>query len=258
MTGSCWLWPSLGTHELTYALLQACPVSLPASGMAPQGCTLQLSMQPTPIQTCYLADTLCFQQQAVCACRISCPQQALYRCVASAPCLAVLVCRFHLGFLGMSLLARCTSTELLCRPCQWSVGCWALHLPFPLRACSSRTCSILKSTALCCTTFCSCSRTAQSLPLPCLACTTVQSRVASESACRSCLGHAMPCHSASAFSISAALPAHSDPTPCLAGRETDPEWDKEIGEDVKQECSKFGAVLHHYVDRNSQVGPNSC
>ena len=37
------------------------------------------------------------------------------------------------------------------------------------------------------------------------------------------------------------------------GRENDPEWDKEIGEDVKNECSKFGTVVHHYVDRNSQV-----
>lgn len=36
-------------------------------------------------------------------------------------------------------------------------------------------------------------------------------------------------------------------------RETEPEWDKEIGEDVKGECSKFGTVTHHYVDRNSQV-----
>ena len=41
--------------------------------------------------------------------------------------------------------------------------------------------------------------------------------------------------------------------PGTAGRETDPEWDKEIGEDVKNECSKFGIVVHHYVDRNSQV-----
>ena len=36
-------------------------------------------------------------------------------------------------------------------------------------------------------------------------------------------------------------------------RETEPEWDNEIGEDVKGECSKFGTVTHHYVDRNSQV-----
>ena len=37
-------------------------------------------------------------------------------------------------------------------------------------------------------------------------------------------------------------------------RETEPDWDKEISDDVKEECSKFGgAVLHIYVDRNSRV-----
>ena len=36
-------------------------------------------------------------------------------------------------------------------------------------------------------------------------------------------------------------------------RETVPDWDKEIAEDVKGECGKFGAVSHIYVDRNSKV-----
>ena len=36
-------------------------------------------------------------------------------------------------------------------------------------------------------------------------------------------------------------------------RETTEDWDKEIGEDVKEECSKFGAVNHIYVDRNSKA-----
>lgn len=39
----------------------------------------------------------------------------------------------------------------------------------------------------------------------------------------------------------------------LACRETEPEWDKDIAEDVKEECGKFGEVTHVYVDRNSKV-----
>lgn len=39
----------------------------------------------------------------------------------------------------------------------------------------------------------------------------------------------------------------------FCSRETLPDWDKDIGEDVKGECSKFGAVNHIYVDRNSKV-----
>ena len=39
----------------------------------------------------------------------------------------------------------------------------------------------------------------------------------------------------------------------LGDRETAADWDKEIGDDVKEECSKFGAVNHIYVDRNSKV-----
>lgn len=41
--------------------------------------------------------------------------------------------------------------------------------------------------------------------------------------------------------------------PGAACRETEPEWDKDIAEDVKEECSKFGSVGHVYVDRNSKV-----
>lgn len=40
-------------------------------------------------------------------------------------------------------------------------------------------------------------------------------------------------------------------------RETEPDWDKEIGDDVKEECSKYGSVLHSHVDRNSKVRPPS-
>lgn len=36
-------------------------------------------------------------------------------------------------------------------------------------------------------------------------------------------------------------------------RETDPNWDLDIGNDVKDECEKFGPVQHHYVDKNSKV-----
>ena len=34
-------------------------------------------------------------------------------------------------------------------------------------------------------------------------------------------------------------------------RETEPNWDIEIGEDVKEECSKFGNIVHVSVDKNS-------
>ncbi len=40
-------------------------------------------------------------------------------------------------------------------------------------------------------------------------------------------------------------------------RETDPNWDLDIGNDVKDEGEKFGPVVHHYVDKNSKVCPSS-
>lgn len=50
------------------------------------------------------------------------------------------------------------------------------------------------------------------------------------------------------------------PTQCLllknmfdASTQTEPEWEKEVAEDVRDECSKFGEVLHLHVDKNSQV-----
>jgi hypothetical protein len=56
-------------------------------------------------------------------------------------------------------------------------------------------------------------------------------------------------------------PASPIPTQCLllknmfdASMQSEPEWEKEVAEDVKDECSKFGAVLHVHVDKNSQVG----
>ena len=38
--------------------------------------------------------------------------------------------------------------------------------------------------------------------------------------------------------------------PC---REEEPNWDQDIAGDVKDECSKYGAVGHIHVDRNSKV-----
>ena len=36
-------------------------------------------------------------------------------------------------------------------------------------------------------------------------------------------------------------------------RETEPDWDQEIGTDVTEECSKYGPVSHTHVDKNSKV-----
>mmetsp|Transcript_44573 Transcript_44573/g.113909 ORF Transcript_44573/g.113909 Transcript_44573/m.113909 type:complete len:567 (+) Transcript_44573:139-1839(+) len=54
-------------------------------------------------------------------------------------------------------------------------------------------------------------------------------------------------------------PASPIPTPCLLLKnmfdpetETEPDWHIEIGEDVKEECTKFGPVLHHHVDKESK------
>ena len=40
---------------------------------------------------------------------------------------------------------------------------------------------------------------------------------------------------------------------CLTRRETEPNWDEDIEKDVKEECSKYGAVNHAHVDKNSKV-----
>ena len=37
----------------------------------------------------------------------------------------------------------------------------------------------------------------------------------------------------------------------LAAAETDPNWDITIQEDVKNECQRFGTVLHCFVDKQS-------
>jgi len=54
-------------------------------------------------------------------------------------------------------------------------------------------------------------------------------------------------------------PGSPIPTPCLLLKnlfdpkeETEPEWWLDIAEDVKGECSKFGAITHAYVDKESQ------
>lgn len=51
------------------------------------------------------------------------------------------------------------------------------------------------------------------------------------------------------------------PTPCLLlknmfnpAEQTDPNWLAEITDDVRDECSKFGPILHIWVDPNSRVG----
>jgi RNA-binding protein 39 len=50
------------------------------------------------------------------------------------------------------------------------------------------------------------------------------------------------------------------PTPCILiknafdpAEETGDHWDKEIQEDVRDECNKYGQVVHIYVDKESQV-----
>jgi RNA-binding protein 39 len=55
-------------------------------------------------------------------------------------------------------------------------------------------------------------------------------------------------------------PASPIPTQCLllknmfdASQQTEPNWVNEVAEDVREECSKFGAVLHVHVDKSSQV-----
>lgn len=37
------------------------------------------------------------------------------------------------------------------------------------------------------------------------------------------------------------------------GRETEPDWEMEIAGDTKEECAKFGSVLHLHVDRDSKA-----
>lgn len=41
-------------------------------------------------------------------------------------------------------------------------------------------------------------------------------------------------------------------------RESGPEWDNEIKDDVTAECTKFGVVEHAFVDINSKVRGNGC
>ncbi len=40
-------------------------------------------------------------------------------------------------------------------------------------------------------------------------------------------------------------------------RETEPDWDLDIKEDVQEECSKYGPVKHIYVDKHSLVNIHS-
>ncbi|KAK9823650.1 hypothetical protein WJX72_004426 [[Myrmecia] bisecta] len=54
-------------------------------------------------------------------------------------------------------------------------------------------------------------------------------------------------------------PSSPIPTPCLLlknmfdpAEETAPDWEVEIGDDVRDECSKYGQVQHLYVDKNSK------
>lgn len=52
-----------------------------------------------------------------------------------------------------------------------------------------------------------------------------------------------------------------DPSSCLVlknmfnpAHETGHGWEKEIEEEIKDECSKYGAVQHIFADKNSQIG----
>lgn len=54
-------------------------------------------------------------------------------------------------------------------------------------------------------------------------------------------------------------PSSPIPTPCLLLKnmfdpesEESPDWDKEIEEDVREECSKFGEVEHIHLDKCSK------
>ncbi|PKI70320.1 hypothetical protein CRG98_009286, partial [Punica granatum] len=58
--------------------------------------------------------------------------------------------------------------------------------------------------------------------------------------------------------ISAASEAVGSPTECLLlknlfdpATETEPDFELDIKEDVEEECSKYGRVIHIYVDKNS-------
>lgn len=59
-------------------------------------------------------------------------------------------------------------------------------------------------------------------------------------------------------------PASPIPTPCLLiknmfdpAAQTEPNWDLEIADDVRDEASRFGPVSHVFVDKDSKVRPSS-
>lgn len=54
------------------------------------------------------------------------------------------------------------------------------------------------------------------------------------------------------------------PTPCLLltnmfdpAQQSGEEWVADLTEDVRDECSKYGKLLHVFVDKDSQVGAGS-
>eukprot|EP01114_Cavostelium_apophysatum_P009992 TRINITY_DN2335_c0_g1_i1.p1 TRINITY_DN2335_c0_g1~~TRINITY_DN2335_c0_g1_i1.p1 ORF type:complete len:354 (+),score=98.02 TRINITY_DN2335_c0_g1_i1:487-1548(+) len=54
-------------------------------------------------------------------------------------------------------------------------------------------------------------------------------------------------------------PIEPEPTHCVLiknmfdpASESEPNWDQEIKQDVSEECSKFGSIVHVYVDKDSQ------
>ena len=66
-----------------------------------------------------------------------------------------------------------------------------------------------------------------------------------------------PSSSSSLLSSPSALPQL--PSPCLLianmfdpREETEPEWDADIAEEMKEESAKYGRLLHVHVDRQSQ------
>eukprot|EP01118_Nematostelium_gracile_P018115 TRINITY_DN793_c0_g1_i1.p1 TRINITY_DN793_c0_g1~~TRINITY_DN793_c0_g1_i1.p1 ORF type:complete len:279 (-),score=68.16 TRINITY_DN793_c0_g1_i1:30-866(-) len=57
----------------------------------------------------------------------------------------------------------------------------------------------------------------------------------------------------------APAPKKVSPSPCIKlsnmfdpENETEPDWDKELSDDIKDECSKYGSIVHIYVDKESQ------
>ena len=76
------------------------------------------------------------------------------------------------------------------------------------------------------------------------------------------LGLSVPPSSAPPAAAASALaaPPSQLASPCFMltnmfdpSNETDPHWELDIRDDVLEECSKYGSVVHIYVDKSSKV-----